>query len=147
MTPEEDHLLELRIIDGLSSEKGNAEENESDEPQGMNLHVHKARVLTPEFAIVDFDDARTGQLRSGEMQFRAAPALATGRGNRGLAAPHSETMRREAAYQRQAGIVSFREACGGPLTVGPWRRRNWVTAHKGRQQFGSNMGVLARSAE
>jgi hypothetical protein len=68
------------------------------------------------------------------MQGRAAPALAAGGANRVLAAPHSETMRREAASQKQAAIVS-------------WRRRKWVTAHKGQQQFGSDMGVLARSAE
>ena len=34
VTAEDDHLLELRVIGGLSREKGNAEESQSDQPEG-----------------------------------------------------------------------------------------------------------------
>jgi hypothetical protein len=41
MTPEDDHLLESRIVDGLSREKGNAQESYSDEPEGGRRENHE----------------------------------------------------------------------------------------------------------
>src|ERR1022692_1100751 len=79
------------------------------------MFINKARVLTPEFAIVAFDDARTGQLRSGARQ-------------------------RTRSRRHREFSASVREATDS------WTLAKAEVGHgpKGQQQFGSNMGVLAK---